>query len=115
MNFYRYHCTVRRVVDGDTLDLDIDLGLRVHTHARIRLLNIDTPETYGVKHDSAEWQAGIEAKALVEDWVFTNSEEPLVLQTHKDRTGKYGRWLGELLSADGESLNTYLRELGYGT
>jgi len=29
---YEYRCKVRRVVDGDTVDIDIDLGFGVWLH-----------------------------------------------------------------------------------
>jgi Kyanoviridae endonuclease len=43
---YEYKATLDRVVDGDTLDLIIDMGFKMTTNQRIRLANINTPETY---------------------------------------------------------------------
>ena len=43
---YEYNCKIRRVVDGDTVDVDIDLGFGiVYANQRIRLYGIDTPES----------------------------------------------------------------------
>ena len=43
---YEYNCKVRRVVDGDTVDVDIDCGFGiVYANQRIRLYGIDTPES----------------------------------------------------------------------
>ena len=43
---YEYKCNIRRVVDGDTVDVDIDLGFNVIlSNQRIRLMGIDTPES----------------------------------------------------------------------
>ena len=89
---YEYHATLTRVIDGDTFDLNIDLGLRVHTSARVRLQGIDTPETYGVPRDSAEWRRGQAAKTFASQWL-TQHGPALRVRTFRDRTGKYGRWL----------------------
>jgi micrococcal nuclease len=110
---YEYRCTVKRVVDGDTIDLDIDLGLRVHVHARVRLLNVDTPEVYGVKKGSEEHAAGMIASEFTKAWVAEHGPK-FTIATHRDRTGKYGRWLVELLTDDGISLNEALVEKGWG-
>ena len=43
---YEYNCIIKRVVDGDTVDVDIDLGFGIWVHnQRIRLSGIDAPET----------------------------------------------------------------------
>lgn len=52
---YQYSAIVRKVVDGDTLEINIDLGLSVWVHnEKIRLYGINTPEVYGVKKGSPE-------------------------------------------------------------
>lgn len=110
---YDYPAKLRRVVDGDTIDLDIDLGLRHHDYARLRLLGVDTPEIYRVPQDSDEYRAGLRAKQFVEDWFAAH--EKVLVRTHKDRTGKFGRWLAEVTNmAQTESLNEMLRNEGWG-
>ena len=43
---YEYSCTIRKVVDGDTVDVDIDLGFGIWMKKqRIRLFGMDTPES----------------------------------------------------------------------
>ena len=42
---YEYNCEVKRVVDGDTVDVVIDLGFDIHYSSRVRLYGIDTPES----------------------------------------------------------------------
>ena len=43
---YEYRATLRRIVDGDTVDVDIDCGFDiVLSNQRIRLYGIDTPES----------------------------------------------------------------------
>jgi micrococcal nuclease len=43
---YEYNCEVKRVVDGDTVDVVIDLGFSIHYASRVRLYGIDTPESH---------------------------------------------------------------------
>jgi len=112
---YVYDASVIRVVDGDTLDLLIDLGFRVFTKVRVRLFGVDTPETFGVKKESEEYQAGKEATHFVETW-FTERENVLV-KSHDGKPlgqGKYGRWLAVVLPRDGGmSLNEALLKNGH--
>jgi endonuclease YncB( thermonuclease family) len=89
-NLYNYKAKCTAVIDGDTIDADVDLGFDVWIKTRFRLLGIDTPETYGVKKDSAEYAAGMLAKARTTE-LLLNKE--IVLVTEKDRTEKYGRYL----------------------
>ena len=42
---YEYNATIRRVVDGDTVDVTLDLGFDILYNSRIRLHGIDTPES----------------------------------------------------------------------
>ena len=43
---YEYKCKIRKVIDGDTVDVDIDLGFGVWLRKqRVRLVGIDTPES----------------------------------------------------------------------
>ena len=61
---YEYNCTIRRVVDGDTVDVDIDLGFGIWVHnERVRLYGIDTPESR--TRDLEEKKAGLFAKKVV--------------------------------------------------
>ena len=81
---YHYAATVLKVVDGDTIDIRIELGLNVSTVERCRLYGIDAPETRGESR-----QAGLESKQWLED----NLPGKIFIKTHKDKTGKYGRYL----------------------
>lgn len=46
INKYYYSITIDRVIDGDTLDAIFDLGFNLKYKVRVRLKDIDTPETY---------------------------------------------------------------------
>lgn len=84
---YEYHAVVDRVVDGDTLDVTFDLGLGVFRRDRIRLFGVDTPETFGPNRCPRGAEATAFVRGLVED-------RRVVIRTFKDKTGKYGRYLG---------------------
>lgn len=89
---YQYSAIVRKVVDGDTIEIDIDLGLSSWIHGeKIRLFGIDTPEVYGIKKGSPEWEKGNQSSAFVKEHLKENSE--VIIETIKDKREKYGRYL----------------------
>jgi endonuclease YncB( thermonuclease family) len=110
-----YHATCERVVDGDSIVLTIDAGFDVLLSKQsVRLYGIDTAEARG---GTPELKAlGLLAKDYVTQMVPEGSE--LLIRTHMDRKGKFGRILGELylpevLDVEGfqdRSLNTILLE-----
>lgn len=108
MAIYEYRASIVNVVDGDTYDFDVDLGFHVTKRIRVRMLGVNTNETYGVKKESEEYQKGIEQKQFVENW-FDEADE-LFIETEKDSQGKYGRWLARVFNESGESLNVALVE-----
>jgi len=85
-----YKATCTRVVDGDTADFDIDCGLHVHVHERIRIHGINAPETYGVRKDSEEYALGKKATEFAKNLI---EGKEVWINTVKDKTGKYGRYL----------------------
>lgn len=87
---YWYSAVCDRVVDGDTLDLTFDLGMRVHMKERVRVYGINTPEIYGVKKDSEEYERGCLASARVKELI---EGKRIWVNTKKDKKGKYGRYL----------------------
>ena len=94
---HEYKCKILRVVDGDTVDVDIDLGFGIWMHkARVRLLGIDTPESR--TRDKEEKKFGLLSKEYVKSRYPVGSMA--ILRTHKDKTGKFGRILGELVWED---------------
>lgn len=92
---YQYKAIIRKVVDGDTLEIDIDLGLSSWIHGeRIRLYGIDTPEVYGVKKGSEEWERGNLSSTFVKENLKEKDE--IVIETFKDQREKYGRYLANV-------------------
>ena len=106
---YEYKCTVVKVVDGDTVDVDIDLGFGVWMRKqRIRMYGIDAPESR--TSNRLEKRYGIASKKYL---IGMLDDKELILKTHKDAKGKYGRILGEIWRttdfAD-QSINEYMIE-----
>jgi|TARA_R100000482_G_scaffold36498_1_gene12448 micrococcal nuclease len=98
---YEYACKVKRVVDGDTVDVILDLGFDVSYSCRVRLYGIDTPESR--TRDKDEKARGKMAGAFLEEAI--EDGEKVVIQTKlKDSKGKYGRVLGDVV-VDGVNIN----------
>jgi micrococcal nuclease len=92
---YEYRCKVRRVVDGDTVDVDIDLGFGVvYANQRVRLYGVDTPESR--TRDKEEKRFGKLAGRFLE----SKLGETCTLRTRLDGKGKFGRILGEFMVYD---------------
>jgi micrococcal nuclease len=94
---YEYRCKILRVVDGDTVDVDIDLGFGIWMHReRIRVMGIDTPESR--TKDLTEKAFGLAAKEFVKSLMPIGSSQ--IIKTQKDKTGKFGRVLGDFIIED---------------
>ena len=94
---HEYKCEIIKIIDGDTVDVNIDLGFGIWMHKeRVRLLGIDTPESR--TSDKEEKKFGLLSKKYLEDHYPIGSVA--TLRTHKDKTGKFGRILGELVWQD---------------
>lgn len=87
---YRYRATYVKNYDGDTVDVSIDLGLGVwKMNERLRLFGIDTPELRGGNEQTRA--KAREAKNYVSRAL--SGAMDIIIETHKDRSGKYGRLL----------------------
>lgn len=105
---YKYEATIRRWVDGDTVDVDIDLGFGIIFHnQRIRLYGIDAYESR--TRDLEEKRKGLAAKEFVNEMAPVGSKVTLI--TYKE--GKYGRILGEIFIDGDTNLNKVLTEKGH--
>ncbi len=93
-NLYTYKVAkVTKVVDGDTVYLLLDLGFHTFVQAHCRLLGVDTPEIYHARNEK-EKKAGLACKEFLK--TLLSSYPELIVKTHKDKTGKYGRYLVEI-------------------
>lgn len=91
---YEYFCVVKRIVDGDTVDVDIDLGFGVWlNNQRIRLKDIDAPEVR--TRDLEEKELGFESRDYVESRLPLNTRVVLISDEYDGQKGKYGRIVGD--------------------
>lgn len=81
---------INDIIDGDTIDLTIDLGFSLYLKQRIRLKNINAPETRTLNLE--EKSKGLASK----EWLKNELSKPgeWLIQTYKE--DKYGRILGVL-------------------
>ena len=100
----RDQATVVRVIDGDTIDAEVNGEVQ-----RVRLLNVDTPET---KHPEKPVQClGPEATAFLEELLAPGEEIDLVYDV--ERTDRYDRTLAGVYKGD-SLVNADLAEAGLG-
>jgi len=107
---YQYNAVIRKVVDGDTVEIDIDLGLSAWVHnEKIRLYGVDTPEVYGVKKGSPEWELGNKSSEFVKNYLVENNQ--VIIETIKDKREKYGRYLALIFIQIDQSVLTGLTDI----
>ena len=103
---HEYKAKIRRIVDGDTVDVDIDLGFdMILSKQRIRLYGIDTPESR--TRDKEEKFYGKLAASFLKEQCKKGT--CIALRTYLDKRGKFGRILGELI-VDGVNINELMIE-----
>ena len=111
---YEYKCKVRKVVDGDTVDIDIDLGFGIWLNdERVRIIGIDTPESR--TSDPVEKIFGLAAKERV---MHLLGESPTLISKVKgdgneEMRGKFGRILGDFRTPQGDLLTQKLMAEGH--
>ena len=101
---YCYNATCTSVYDGDSITLAINLGFHMVMHnQKIRLLGIDTPEIRG-----EEREAGLIARDRLRELI---ENKQVLMLSHRDKTGKYGRWLATIY-IDSVNVNQLLVDEG---
>ena len=108
-NLYFYKAHVTYIYDGDTITCDVDCGFGLKMiKTKIRLYGIDTPELRGEDN-----KIGIHVRDILREKLH---DKDILLQTIKDKKGKYGRYLGIAhLKEDDKyiNINDWLIEKGY--
>ena len=100
-----YPCSVRRVIDGDTIEVLVDHGFRISSVQSVRIFGINAPElSTAAGQVSAQW-ARTWVGTPFGDWPFT-----LVAQSESD---KYGRRLGDVVKPSGESYAASILAAGH--
>ncbi len=95
MDNYKYHysANVISVYDGDTCTVDIDLGLNAWMrNEKIRLFGINAPELRG-----DEREEGLKSRDFLRSII---DGKEVLLQTLKDKKGKYGRYIANIWYKD---------------
>jgi len=106
---YEYQAIIKRVVDGDTVDIDIDLGFGVMLKdERVRIMGIDTPESR--TRDLTEKKFGLAAKDRLKQLLGKKS---ILKCKEYDSKGKFGRILGDFTTNDGRMVTDVLVEEGH--
>lgn len=106
-DLYFYRAVIRRWVDADTVDVRLDFGFTLTRDLRFRLYRINAWETRGPQRPK-----GLEAKAYVE--ALAPAGTVVLLRTHKDESGKFGRPLADVhLLPDLRCVNDALVEEGH--
>lgn len=89
---YEYQAKLKRIIDGDTVELVVDLGFRNTHTTRFRLEGIDAVERGQEGYaEASDYLAAILARNTADDW-------DLLVTCHG--TDKYGRWVATLYIAD---------------
>jgi micrococcal nuclease len=113
---YNFRVTkIKKVVDGDTIDVVIDLGFDLAKTERVRIAGVDTPEKR--TRDKEEKALGLDATKWMKDHLeeTIKGDEELTVRTELvGGMGKYGRLLGWLYVGDSDiSLNEQMITEGY--
>lgn len=90
---YTYKAKMLKIQDGDSATLLISLGCDVYIEEKCRLYGIDTPEIHNTRKNSKEYKAGMKAKEFLASLI---EGREVIVKTHKDKKGKYGRYLVEI-------------------
>lgn len=118
---YTYRASVVKVYDGDTITIDFtllqetrDVGFGIELHQvmkykkrSLRLFGLDTPELR-----EPEREMGLMVRDYVRELIFGKD---VIIESIKDKTGKYGRYLAITYYYENEqliNLNDHLIELG---
>ena len=111
---YEYKCKIRKVVDGDTVDIDIDLGFGVWLNdERVIIIGIDTPESR--TSDPIEKKFGLAAKERVQHLLGEGATliSKVKGDGNEEMRGKFGRILGDFRTPQGDILTHKLMEEGH--
>ena len=86
---FHYTAQVQSVYDGDTCRVDVDLGLGIWIrNEKLRLSRINAPEMTG-----PEKARGVVSRDFLRELI---DGQEIIIETVKDRRGKYGRYLAEI-------------------
>lgn len=83
---YKYRAVITEVYDGDTVTANVHLGIDAQINdQKFRLHGINAPELRGITKE-----AGRASRDSLRDKILG---EEVILETFKDKKGKYGRYI----------------------
>jgi micrococcal nuclease len=110
---YIYKAKVVSVYDGDTIRVNIDQGFGINNFGntgkgvQLRLNGINAPEVRGPQKEDGKHTRDFLSGLIL--------DKEIIIQTIKDKKGKYGRYLADIYldMEDGQiHVNEWLVELG---
>ena len=101
---------VRRIIDGDTIDVTVDLGFNIFHNITVRLLGINAPETR--TRDLEEKAKGLEAKDFLRIYMDDNKDSFMTIES--SNLDSFGRSLGDVF-VDGENISELMLREGHAT
>lgn len=102
---YNYKAKIIDVYDGDTVTAMVDLGFLHFQEMKLRLYGINTPELRG-----PEREQGIIVRDILREMVL---DKEVTIRSYKDKQGKYGRYLANIILEDGLEVNQWLVDNGH--
>ncbi|UAB75936.1 thermonuclease family protein [Mesoflavibacter sp. SCSIO 43206] len=102
---YNYKAKIIDVYDGDTVTAMVDLGFLHFQEMKLRLYGIDTPELRG-----EEREQGIIVRDILREMMLGKE---VTIRSYKDKQGKYGRYLANIILEDGLEVNQWLVDNGH--
>jgi len=107
---YTYEVHIRKIIDGDSINVDIDLGFGIILRDQIiRIKGVDTPEVR--TSDREEKAFGVAAKHYVQTHLPEGTTQ--IMKSTLDKSGdtvrgKFGRILADFIISDGKLLSDSL-------
>jgi len=103
---YHYKAKVLEIYDADTIRVEINLGFGFtwrgsdNRGVEIRLFGLNAPEMRGT-----EKETGIKSRDRLREQIL---DKEITLKTIKDKSEKFGRYLGIIIKKDGTNINEWL-------
>jgi len=108
---YTYKAKVIRILDGDTAELEISVGFNIYITQIIRIKDLNTKEIRKIKgYTNKDVEEGKQAMERAKE--LLPIDKIVTLKTYKDKQGKYGRFLGDILIGD-KSFTQIMKDEGY--
>lgn len=104
MKPYFYKAKIISVYDGDTVTAVMDLGFNITNKIKIRLHGINAPEIRGKQRPE-----GLKSRDYLRSLIL---DKDVIIQTLKDKKGKYGRYIG-IIHLEDKNINELLVESGH--